>query len=73
MSPTIRHTIRNGGFAYPRICGYLEDLMQLSDNEKLFIERFANNEYQPDLLFEDKEIVERVAKHPMVLWKIQDA
>ena len=55
------------------VCGYLEDLMQLSDNEKLFIERFANNEYQPDLLFEDKEIVERVAKHPMVLWKIQDA
>jgi len=30
--------------------------MQLSDKEKLFIERFANNEYQPELLFEDKEI-----------------
>ena len=43
------------------VCSYLEDLMQLSDNERLFIERFANKEYQPELLFEDKEIVERVA------------
>ena len=55
------------------VCGYLEDLMQLSNNERLFIERFANNEYQPELLFEDKEIVERVAKHPMALWKIQNS
>ena len=55
------------------VCSYLEDLMQLSDNERLFIERFAHNEYQPELLFEDKEIVERVAKHPMALWKIQNS
>ena len=53
------------------VCSYLKDLMQLSDNERLFIERFANNEYQPGLLFEDKEIVVRVAKHPMALWKIK--
>ena len=53
------------------VCSYLKDLMQLSDNERLFIERFANNEYQPGLLFEDKEIVDRVAKHPMALWKIK--
>lgn len=51
------------------VCSYLEDLMQLSDNERLFIERFANDEYQPELLFEDKEVVERVAEHPMALWK----
>ena len=55
------------------VCSYLEDLMQLSDNERLFIEHFANNEYLPELLFEDREIVERVAKHPMALWKIQDS
>ena len=52
---------------------YIEDLMLLSDNETLFIERFANHEYQPELLFEDKEIVERLAKHPMALWKIQNS
>ena len=36
------------------------------------IAHFANNEYLPELLFEDRDIVERVAKHPMALWKIQD-
>lgn len=51
------------------VCSYLEDLMQLTDNEKLFIERFGNNEYQPELLFEDREIVERIAQHPMAIWK----
>lgn len=55
-----------------KVCSYLEDLMQLSDNERLFIERFASDEYQPELLFEDEEIVERVAEHPMALWKIQN-
>lgn len=54
------------------VCSYLQDLMQLSDNESLFIERFANNEYQPELLFEDKVIVGRVARHPMALWKTQN-
>lgn len=54
------------------VCRYLEDLMQLTDNEKLFIERFGNNEYRPELLFEDREIVERIAKHPMAIWKTQN-
>lgn len=55
------------------VCNYIEELMQLSDSERLFIERFANNEYQPELLFENQEIVERVAKHPMALWKIRNS
>ena len=55
------------------VCGYLEDLMLLSENERLFIERFANNnEYRPELLFEDEVIVNRVVKHPMALWKIKE-
>lgn len=53
------------------VCSYLEDLMRLTDDERLFIERFALNDYRPELLFEDKEIVERVAEHPMALWKTQ--
>ena len=53
------------------VCSYVEDLMRLTDDEKLFIERFAMNDYRPELLFEDKEIVERVAEHPMALWKTQ--
>lgn len=53
------------------VCSYLEDLTRLTDDERLFIERFALNDYRPELLFEDKEIVERVAEHPMALWKTQ--
>ena len=53
------------------VCSYLEDLMHLTDDERLFIERFDLNDYRPELLFEDKEIVERVAEHPMALWKTQ--
>ncbi len=55
------------------VCSYLVDLMQLTDNERLFIERFGNNEYLPELLFEDREIVDRIAQHPMALWKTQNS
>ena len=55
------------------VCDYLEDLMQLTDNERLFIEWFGNDEYHPELLFEDREIVERIAQHPMAIWKTQNS
>ena len=51
------------------VCEYLTDLLQLTDGERLFIEHFNANEYCPELLFEDEEIVERVWNHPMALWK----
>lgn len=51
------------------VCNYLEDLLCLTDNERLFVELFASNGYRPELLFEDHEIVERIEKHPMALWK----
>ncbi len=54
------------------VCDYLNDLMQLSDNEKLFLEQFAESKYCPTLLFEDNAIVERIAKHPMAIWKTQN-
>jgi hypothetical protein len=25
--------------------------------------------YQPDLLFDDEEIIERIKEHPMVVWR----
>ena len=53
------------------VCNYVEDLMRLTDDEKLFIERFAMNDYRPELLFDDEEIIKRIAEHPMALWKTQ--
>ena len=49
--------------------GYLSKLMTLTDNEELFIENFNVGIYQPDLLFDDEDIIERIKEHPMAVWK----
>lgn len=51
---------------------YISTLMQLTDSEKSYIERFAAKEYNPELLFEDDIIIERIANHPMALWKSRE-
>ena len=48
---------------------YLGSLMQLTDLEMEFIERFEMKEYRPELLFNRSDILERIADHPMALWK----
>lgn len=48
---------------------YIADLMLLTKEEKAFLDKFENGEYIPELLFEDKEILERIKDHPMALWK----
>ena len=50
---------------------YIADLMQLTDQEQEYMDRFIAKEYVPELLFDDKEIVERIKEHPMALWKCQ--
>ena len=53
------------------VVSYLNGLLQLTEKERLFIESFARNEYRPDLLFDDAEMVERIKEHPMAIWKTQ--
>ena len=48
---------------------YISDLMVLTKEEKEFLERFKIGEYIPELLFKEKEIIERIDNHPMALWK----
>ena len=36
------------------------------------LEEFASKNYRPELLFEDKEIVERISAHPMALWRVRE-
>lgn len=48
---------------------WLESLLKLEDNEQEFLNAFRNKIYQPELLFESTEIVERIRNHPMALWK----
>ncbi len=48
---------------------YISELMVLNEEERAYIESFICGEYRPDLLFDDKEILERIADHPMAIWK----
>jgi len=50
---------------------FINSVMQLTDKEAVFLERFENKEYMPELLFEDDEIIKRVIQHPMALWKMR--
>lgn len=50
---------------------YIAELMQLTEREQEYIDRFIAKEYVPELLFEDNEIVERIKEHPMAIWKCQ--
>jgi len=55
-----------------RVKGFLATLMCLDEGEKAFLRSFAQKEYRPDLLFDDKEILSRVQNHPLVLWKMRN-
>lgn len=50
---------------------YIAKLMQLTEREQEYMDRFIAKEYVPELLFDDEEIVERIKEHPMALWKCQ--
>jgi predicted nucleotidyltransferase component of viral defense system len=50
---------------------YISDLMVLTKEEKEFLDKFEGGEYIPELLFDDKEILDRIKNHPMALWKIR--
>jgi len=50
---------------------YIQELMNLTKEEKEFLIRFENRDYMPELLFDDPEILSSIRNHPMVLWKIR--
>ena len=41
--------------------------MVLTESETEFLDRFENKEYAPELLFQQVNIVQRIAEHPMAL------
>lgn len=50
---------------------YITELMQLTEHEGEYMNRFIRKEYVPELLFDDEAIVERIKRHPMAIWKLQ--
>ena len=55
-----------------RVKDYLEDTMCLTDSESRFLQEFREKKYHPEYLFKNQEIINRLEKHPMALWKMQD-
>ena len=51
---------------------YLEDILELDDRQKLFCEKFKNGIYEPELLFNDSNILNRIKEHPMIMWKLEN-
>ena len=51
---------------------FLLRLMILNDREKKFVEEFNKHNYQPQLLFDNEEIIERIKNHPMAIWKTRN-
>ena len=52
---------------------FLAKLLVLTDDEKEFMRAFSKGVYIPELLFDNDEIIRRVKKHPMALWKIKNS
>lgn len=51
---------------------FISKLMQLNDSEMKFINEFDLGNYNPILLFDDQNIINRIKNHPMALWKISN-
>ena len=49
---------------------YLTELLVLEETEQQYLNAFRNNEYKPELLFNDTDALERIRNHPMAIWKI---
>lgn len=51
---------------------YLKDILIVDDNIKDFYDKFQKGIYEPELLFGDKKIIERIKEHPMIIWKLNN-
>jgi predicted nucleotidyltransferase component of viral defense system len=48
----------------------IRELMNLTDKEKEFLDRFEKKEFKPELVFDDEKIIARLENHPMAIWKM---
>ncbi len=70
LNPVLRSKDKfNLETAQLQIKTWLSDLLKLEKNERKFLDDFREKEYNPELLFESGEILERIKNHPMALWK----
>ena len=58
--------------AHEQVIAYLEKLLTPDERELSFWSSFGQQEYHPELLFQDADILTRIGQHPMALWKCSD-
>ena len=58
--------------AHEQVIAYLEKLLTPDERELSFWTSFGKQEYRPELLFQDADILSRIGQHPMALWKCSD-
>ena len=57
--------------AKQEVVAFLLILLQLTESEIAFTEAFNAKHYQPELLFNDENIINNINNHPMAYWKIR--
>ena len=73
LLPVLRSTDRfDLEYARQAVRNFVAELMVLTAEEQRFLEVFRQGSYQPDLLFEDEDILQRIQHHPMALWKTRN-
>ena len=58
--------------AKEEVIEFLEELLCLTDSEKVFIDSSVAKQYRPELLFEDIAIISNIQNHPMAYWKVRN-
>ena len=54
-----------------RVEAFLDKNLYLTENDLYFLRSFRLGRYKPENLFSDERVLERIADHPMALWKTQ--
>ena len=50
---------------------FASELLVPNQREQMFLREFAEGIYEPSLLFDDADILERISDHPMAIWKCE--
>lgn len=51
---------------------YLKDILVIDSKTQKFYDEFQKGIYEPELLFDDIEILNRIKNHPMIMWKLEN-
>ena len=51
---------------------YMKEMLTVDNKIQEFYDNFQKGIYQPELLFDDDKIIERIKEHPMIMWKLKN-